>query len=120
MTELLYFIVFGIILFSVYVWFIIRKTYIDFLLTQTTLEQMPIFFTEYHDNMICLYDQKTSAFQCQAKTLEELAKEFLMTRKITLAKVKDNTTELWFVRGIVCDAATHTLEVKLKYDKVKS
>lgn len=79
---------------------------------ETFLQQIPIMYTEKDGNTLYLYDKETNGFQCQAFSLDDLAKEFSSVRKVFIAKVIHEDKELWFVEGDVLDEVTLTTEAK--------
>jgi hypothetical protein len=76
---------------------------LDKLIEQKVRDSIPTMFTEVDGNIIYLYEEKTNTFQCQASTIEELAKFLLEIKNTGLAKVIHNNKELWFVDGDVLD-----------------
>ena len=64
------------------------------------LEQTPVLYTELDGNTLYLYEKKTNAFQCQAATIEDLAKEY-SSKENFIVKVLHDNKELWFVEGDV-------------------
>jgi len=70
------------------------------LITKGFLEQTPVMYTEVENNIVYLYEKKTNAFQCQAATIEDLAKEY-SSKAIFIVKVLHDNKELWFVEGDV-------------------
>lgn len=99
-----------LVLVSVVIYFVIKlafKTYIKYqqqkladLLKKVFLEQTPVMYTEVENNIIYLYEKNTNAFQCQAATIEDLAKEY-SSKQNFIAKVLHDNQELWFVEGDV-------------------
>jgi hypothetical protein len=88
-------------LFDIFSKYQLKK--LDKLIEQRVRDSIPTMFTEIDGNTVYLYDKKTNNFQCQAATIEELAKRLLEVRKIELAKVTHNNKEIWFVTGDVLD-----------------
>lgn len=76
------------------------------------LDLTPVLYTEKDGNTLYLYDKKTNVFQCQAFSLEDLAKEYSSVRKVWIAKVLHDNKELWFVEGDVLDTIEIVTEVK--------
>lgn len=76
------------------------------------LDQAPVMYTEKDGNTLYLYDKKTNVFQCQAFSLEDLAKEYSSVRKVWMAKVIHESKELWFIEGDVLDDIIIEAEVK--------
>ena len=76
------------------------------------LDHTPVMYTEKDGNTLFLYDKKTNVFQCQAFSLEDLAKEYASVRKVWMAKVLHDNQELWFVEGDVLDNIEIVTEVK--------
>ena len=68
------------------------------LLKKVFLEQTPVMYTEVENNIVYLYEKKTNAFQCQAATIEDLAKEY-SSKENFIVKVLHDNKELWFVEG---------------------
>ena len=83
-----------------------------FLFKEVFLDQAPVMYTEKDGNTLFLYDKKTNVFQCQAFSLEDLAKEYASVRKVWMAKVLHDNQELWFVEGDVLDNIEIVTEVK--------
>ena len=65
------------------------------------LEQTPVLYTEVENNIVYLYEKKTNAFQCQAATIDDLAKEYSTSKENFIVKVLHDNKELWFVEGDV-------------------
>jgi hypothetical protein len=65
---------------------------------EVLLDQAPVMYTEKDGNTLYLYDKKTNVFQCQAATIEDLAKEY-SSKAIFIVKVLHDNKELWFVEG---------------------
>jgi len=76
------------------------------------LDQAPVMYTEKDGNTLYLYDKKTNVFQCQAFSLEDLAKEYSSVRKVWMAKVLHDNQELWFVEGEVLDNIEIVTDIK--------
>lgn len=79
-------------------------------LKQKVIDHIPKLYTEVKGNTIYLFEKETDKFQCQATTMEELAKLLVEIRSTELAKVDHNNQELWFVDGDVLDE----IELKIK------
>jgi hypothetical protein len=75
------------------------------------LDHTPVMYTEKDGNTLFLYDKKTNVFQCQAFSLEDLAKEYASNQNF-IAKVLHDNQELWFVEGDVLDNIEIVTEVK--------
>lgn len=63
--------------------------------------KIPNLFTELAENSIMLYNKDTGAFVCQATSLDELAMLANEYNKITVAVVKHNDNEIYFIDGKV-------------------
>lgn len=83
-----------------------QRKKLEALLEKAFFNIVPIMYTEVEGNTVYLYEKKTNAFQCQAATIEDLAKEF--GRRNYIAKVLHDNKELWFVEGDVLDEITLT------------
>jgi hypothetical protein len=81
------------------------------LMKKVFLEQTPVLYTEVEGNTVFLYNKETNKFQCQAATIEDLAKEYASTENF-IAKVLHDNKELWFVEGDVLDEIIIESEIK--------
>lgn len=97
-------------LFNIFTNYQLKK--LDKLVEQRALDSIPTMYTEVTGSILYLYDKKTNNFQCQAMTIEELAKTLLEVRKIELAKVNHDNKEMWFVTGDVLDEIELEINVK--------
>lgn len=80
------------------------------LVKEAFINIIPVLYTEVENNTIYLYEKKTNKFQCQATTIEDLAKEF--GNKNYIARVFHDNKELWFVEGEVLDEVIITTATK--------
>lgn len=111
--DFLLFIMYSLIgyyLFNSFSNYQMRK--LDKLIEQKVIESIPTLYTEVAGNILYLYEKETNNFQCQAMSIEELAKALLDVRAIEIAKVVHDNKEIWFVTGDVLDEID--LEIKIK------
>lgn len=60
---------------------------------------IPILKTEIHGDIIYAYKLEDDSFVCQGKTLEELAELAHKHKNLSLALVKTNQGNYWFING---------------------
>jgi hypothetical protein len=90
-----------IFLFKVYTVYQLKN--LDKLIEKKFRESIPTMYIEVEGNTLYLYEEKTNTFQCQASTIEELAKLLLEIKNTVLAKVIHDSKEVWFVSSTVLD-----------------